>query len=205
VSDYNTELDRLTNDARYQAEQDYGKWADDQSFGYQQYRDQIADKQWQAQFDEAKRQYDEQMALNKEKSSGGSSSSGNNNVKKGYNNGSRSKAEIIAMQKALGLNGDGKWGPNTQSKAKAKWGTTSADAAWELYQKSLTPEPPTGFTGSTYGEATAYLKSKGVSTSGLMTQSEWQRHKNNNNSAGGEHLASSYKEYLAAYIYGKTK
>ena len=37
-----------------------------------------------------------------------------------------------------------------------------------------------------------------------MTQSEWQRHKNKNNSAGGEHEANTYQEYLAAYIYGMT-
>ena len=59
------------------------------------------------------------------------------------------------------------------------------------------------FTGSTYSEAVAYLKANGKSASGLMTQSEWTRHKNKNNSAGGEHEASSYKEYLAAYIYGQ--
>ena len=70
VSDYYTELDRLTEDSRYKAEDEYSKWADEQSFGYQQYRDQVGDKQWQAQFDEAKRQYDEQMALSKSKSSG---------------------------------------------------------------------------------------------------------------------------------------
>ena len=59
VSDYYTELDRLTNDSRYQAEQEYGRWADDNSFRYQIERDKVADEQWQAQFDEAKRQYDE--------------------------------------------------------------------------------------------------------------------------------------------------
>ena len=73
INRYYTELDRLTDDARYKAEQDYSKWATDQSFAYQQYRDQIADSQWQAQFDESKRQYDEQMALSKSKSSGGGS------------------------------------------------------------------------------------------------------------------------------------
>lgn len=59
VSDYYTELDRLTNDSRYQAEQEYGKWADDNSFRYQIERDKVADEQWEAQFNEAKRQYDE--------------------------------------------------------------------------------------------------------------------------------------------------
>ena len=69
VSDYYTEVDRLTDESRYQGEQDYGKWADDLNFTYQQERDKVSDSQWQAQFDEAKRQYDEQMALSKSKSS----------------------------------------------------------------------------------------------------------------------------------------
>lgn len=45
VSDYNTELGRLTDDARYQAEMDYSKWADDRSFAYQLDRDSVSDKQ----------------------------------------------------------------------------------------------------------------------------------------------------------------
>lgn len=80
VGDYYTELDRLTDDARYQAELDYGKWGDGRDFAYgqfvddrnltyQQERDKIADAQWQAQFDEAKRQYDQQYALSKAKAS----------------------------------------------------------------------------------------------------------------------------------------
>ena len=78
VGDYYTELDRLTDDSRYQAEMDYGKWADDRNFAYGQFaddrnfayqteRDKVSDAQWQAQFDEAKRQYDQQYALSKEK------------------------------------------------------------------------------------------------------------------------------------------
>jgi hypothetical protein len=195
LSDYYTELDRLTSDSRYQAEQDYNKWANDQSFGYQQYRDQMSDKQWQAQFDEAKRQYDEQMALSKSTSSGGN------------NNGTRdtgtyssytapagwTKQDIIAYQSKNGLDPDGIWGPKTD----AMYQNTGDN-------RNSSPTPPinpSGFTGSTYSEAAAYLKSKGKSASGLMTQSEWTRHKNKNNSAGGEHEASSYQEYLAAYIY----
>lgn len=60
------------------------------------------------------------------------------------------------------------------------------------------------FNGSTYGEAAAYLRANGASASGLMTQSEWQRHKNTGSSVDGEHEASSYQEYLDAYIFGKT-
>ena len=68
VSDYNTELNRLEN--RYDTERnyDYSQWADNRDFGYGQYiddrnyqyqtgRDQVADEQWQKEFDEALRQF----------------------------------------------------------------------------------------------------------------------------------------------------
>lgn len=82
VSDWNTELDRLQS--RYDTERnlDYGRWADDRDFGFGQYvddrdyryrqeRDKIADEQWQAEFDEAIRQFD---VLHSRKSSGGGGS-----------------------------------------------------------------------------------------------------------------------------------
>ena len=89
VDDYYTELDRLTEDARYKSEDEYGKYIDDRNYKYQldrdavedeqwertfQYqkdRDAVADQQWKAQFDEAVRQYNEKTT-----SSGGSGGSG---------------------------------------------------------------------------------------------------------------------------------
>ena len=267
-SDYYADLDRLTEDARYQSETDYGRWTDaynmaygqhrdtvsdwqteqsradneywnqynrdygqyvddrgfaygqysddrdltydqywnEKSFGYQQDRDQKADEKWQAEFDEAQRQFN--IANGIDTGSGGSTDSTSDNP----TGGGKYDPAIAQRQKTLRNAGydvvvDGIDGPQTQ-------------AAWEKYQNYLkatdpsyrrpVPGPGTegnggGFTGSTYSEATAYLKANGQSASGLMTQSEWQRHKNGNNSAGGEHEASSYQEYLAAYIYGKTK
>ena len=66
ISDYYAELDRRTEDARYQGEQDYGRYMDGYNMAYGQYRDQTADQQWQTEFDESQRQYDEQMALARE-------------------------------------------------------------------------------------------------------------------------------------------
>lgn len=74
LSDYYTDLNYLTENARYMSETEYQKALDEFNIKYGAYRDDVADKQWQAQFDEAKRQYDEQMALSKSKSSGSSSS-----------------------------------------------------------------------------------------------------------------------------------
>ena len=47
----------------------------------------------------------------------------------GYNNGNQTPATIKALQTALGVTADGKWGPATQAAAQKKWGTTSADEA----------------------------------------------------------------------------
>lgn len=76
MSDYYTELDRLTSDARYQAEQDYGQWMDktnldytihgdavdeywkNKELEYQTERDRISDEQWQKEFDLAKDKVD---------------------------------------------------------------------------------------------------------------------------------------------------
>lgn len=216
-----TERDYLAGRYDTERDYDYGKWADGRDFGYGQYiddrnmayqqdRDKVADQQWQAQFDEAKRQYDQQYALSASKGSGSGGSGGSGGGGGGsVNNGNLSTSEIKKLQTALGVTADGKWGPASQAAAQKKLGASSADAAWSNYQKNLNGRIEgndgggvTSFTGSTYSEAAAYLKANGKSASGLMTSSEWTRHKNKNNSAGGEHEASSYKEYLAAYIYG---
>lgn len=68
VSDYNVELERLQNQYNAERDYDYGKWSDDRDFGYGQYiddrnyqyqtgRDQVADEQWQKEYDEALRQF----------------------------------------------------------------------------------------------------------------------------------------------------
>ena len=226
MSDYYTELDRLTDDTRYKEEQDYGKWADGRDFAYNQFaddraydyqigRDKVADEQWQKEFDEAKRQYDQEYALKTAKTSTVTGTTNKQTTEvtptplNTYTedqirtmNGPLTDNMVKTLQSTLGVERDGIYGPATKKAA----GGLSAEEAYNKYVLGKNPNVTTpGFTGSTYSEATAYLKSKGKSASGLMTQSEWQRHKNGNNSAGGEHEASTYKEYLAAYIYGATK
>lgn len=74
VSDWQQAQDRADAEYWNQYEKDYGEYSDErnlaydnywneQNLAYQQDRDQVSDEQWQAEFDEAKRQYDEQMAL----------------------------------------------------------------------------------------------------------------------------------------------
>lgn len=81
-----TDRDYYGNEANNAYVKDYGEWNDsynrdynqywnETNFGYGQERDAIADKQWQAQFDEAKRQYDEQFEYQKAQASKAASSS----------------------------------------------------------------------------------------------------------------------------------
>lgn len=88
------QLDRdATEDARY-----------DQEWAYQQERDRIADEQWQKQFDESVRQYNEQMALQKQKAArssgggGGRSGSGTSLVQQVNNELNKGMDPKIAAQ-----------------------------------------------------------------------------------------------------------
>ena len=95
VADWQTERDYLAN--RYDAERDYdySKYADDRTFSYGQYsddrnlaysehRNKIADEQWRKEFEEAQRQFNEEMALNKasKTSSASKASSASSTTKK---------------------------------------------------------------------------------------------------------------------------
>ena len=120
---------------------DYGVYTNDKAFAYQQERDKVADQQWQAQFDEAKRQYEASLAASKAASySSGSSGGSDGGGGGGYNNGSVSSENIKAMQKALGITADGLWG----SESTAAAGGLTADEAWAAYQNGKF-----GNTGST--------------------------------------------------------
>ena len=66
LSDWQT--DRSFLSGRYDSERnlDYGMWGDARDFAYQDYRNGIADQQWQQQYRENIRQFNEQMALSRE-------------------------------------------------------------------------------------------------------------------------------------------
>ena len=202
VSDYYAELGRLTEDARYQAETDYSKWADDRDFSYGQFsdnraydyqtgRDAVSDAQWQAQFDEAKRQYDQQYALSANKSSGGSGSDDNSTGGGSADNGSRSKAEIIAMQRELGVDPDGKWGPKSQAAAQKKWGTTDADTAWTANNKNLQVQYDEDHKPTDTDNTKLFRSS-------IMNGTEFARHGNKATVKGKTY--TSYKSYIEAAL-----
>lgn len=116
---------------------EYGKYSDDRNLEYSEYRNAIADKQWQKEYDESVRQHNEQMAFTKEqwayekaayedskKSYSGSTASGTK-----YNNGGLTDGQVKELQTALGVDADGKFGP--QSKEAA--GGLTAEEAYAKY------------------------------------------------------------------------
>lgn len=67
-------------------------------------------------------------------SGNGSGSGSGSGSGKGYNNGKQNEGTISAMQRALGLGADGKWGPKSQKAAQDKWGVSSADEAYKKWK-----------------------------------------------------------------------
>ena len=128
MSEYYTQLQQAYDNYNAERDYDYGKWADgrdfaygqfgdDRAYAYQQERDKVSDTQWQEEFDESKRQYDQQYALAADKSSGGSDGGTKENESSGGGNYDADTAKIQQMLKDAGYNiaVDGIWGPKTQA------------------------------------------------------------------------------------------
>ena len=133
-------------------DQSYGRYLDDRNFDYQQGRDQVADEQWQKEYEESIRRFDFENKLGEfaPKSTGG----GNPTPK---------PAEIPEIV-------------------------------------------DDGFTGKTYSEAVAYMKSQGIdsaSAAGIMTASEWSRGKNSGSANNTAKQFTSYAEYLQYTVDSK--
>lgn len=227
VSDFYTQLQQTYDQYNAERDFDYSKYTDERNFGYDQYlndlnyqyqqeRDQVEDERWQKEYDFALQQY------NDSKNTGGStgtSSGGDggsdkgsddrpeNNSGGGYNNGALSESQVKALQKALGVTADGKYGPESQA---AAGGMSAEDAYTNYVLADNEPQEPVynrGFTGSTYKEAVDYMKKNGVdsaSAAGIMTQGEWSRRKASlqSHGTGGAEVKnySSYQEYLTDYV-----
>lgn len=67
-------------------------------------------------------------------SSTGTPSTSTKKTGSGYNNGSLTSAQVRQLQGALGVAQDGYFGPASQAAAKARYGTSDANAAWSAYQ-----------------------------------------------------------------------
>lgn len=166
MSDYYAELDRRTEDARYREEMDYGRWADDRNFQYQQDRDQVADQQWQAAFDEDKRRYDQEYEQSLKKYTSGGSRDADDEQNTGipvteesgysepkydpvYSNQGYSADVVMRAQEFLGVPLNGLWGPEAAAQAKAKGYNSLADVVAAMDQRSAAPK---GSPGDSYYE-----------------------------------------------------
>ena len=169
MSDYNAALDRLQNRYDTEREWDYNKYLNDYSQQYQNYRDTMSDSQWQKEFDEAQRQYNETLAFNKQQSglSGSSGSSSGSSSKKS----SSSKSSGSSSKKSSSSKSSGKTYSNGMSSSKI------ANIASAYYKAH--PNVPldsrtidvyankNGITGDALTAFRAYLQQYGMTTSGI--------------------------------------
>ena len=91
----------------------YDEYATDKNLSYDQHRDAIEDEQWQKEFEEGQRQFNEQMAFSRQqyedakKSSGGSGGSGgSSNSTVLQHVASMSSAEIVETMQSYSVDGD---------------------------------------------------------------------------------------------------
>ena len=168
----------------WRAQRDYlaTLYNNERSFDYTGYRDRVADEQWQKNFDEAMRQYNQNYAFSQQqyedskKTSSSSSSPSSSSSRSssgvsgwGYSTHGYSTADIMALQRNAGIDVDGDWGPDTQ-------------AAWEAgYTKDGGPKKPTysmgelmdaAAAGMSYSQIEAVLRDRGVDTSKATVQAD---------------------------------
>ena len=109
----------------------YDEYATDKNLSYEEYRNAIADEQWQKQYDESVRQYNEQMALQKQSSSGSGSGSG------GSGGGSGSGG--VDLSAIPGINTkDASWFDDNGNFKKAEYlGTNGSKASFRIDGKTV--------------------------------------------------------------------
>lgn len=114
-----------------------------------------------------------------------------------YDNAGYSEDIVGKAQLFVGASKDGKWGEDSAAAAKA-----AGYNSLEEVVKAMTAHTGNVFTGTTYGDAAAYLQKFGGrgATSGLMDQATWQRHKNSGEDVPEVTGFDTYKDYLEAYV-----
>lgn len=81
-----------------------------------------------------------------------------------------------------------------------KYGFTSSTGLYDDYGDWEYEQGRSAPSFSTYQEAASYLKGKGLSSGGLMTASEWARHRSNPADTSGAASYPSYQAYLQGYV-----
>lgn len=145
VSDYYTELNRLTEDARYKSEDDYGKYMDKYNMAYGQYRDSVSD--WQSELDRADSEYWNQYSADY----GQYSDDRNLNYDNYWNE------KDMAYQQERDKASDDKW---AQEFEYQKYRDTVDDQRYadSLASKSAAAETETKYTEFTYEEQAKWDK-----------------------------------------------
>lgn len=168
---------------------DYSKYADERDFTYQTERDKKADEQWQAEYDEAIRQFNVANDVSSSSSSGSSSGSSGGSYSSGSSSSSSSSsskvtydthgyttAQIKALQKAAGITADGIWGAQTEAAYKAGYrpGSTNTEAAKTAATATYTTGEliEAAAAGYSYSEIEAILKKRGVNTSSAAVKAD---------------------------------
>ena len=211
LAQWQTELDRLQNQYNNEREFDYGKYVDDRNYQYQVDRDKVADEQWLKEYEEALRQYNQnyQYQVNRDLVS-------DSQWQQEFNEAIRQANQNYQYQVNRDKVADSQWQKEfDESVRQYNLSNSVATTPAEKAQASLKEKVNNGggtpakakFTGSTYSEAVAYLKSNGVdaaSASSIMTESEWKRRKQSYTQygTGGAEVKnySTYKEYLADIV-----
>lgn len=103
----------LANQLSAQKEQDYDRYVSDRDYSFKLSQSELEQQRWQAEFDEARRQFEAAQAAKTATSAskGGGSYSGN----QGYD-----AATVRKAQEFVGTKADGMWGKNSTAAAKAK-------------------------------------------------------------------------------------
>ena len=81
-----------------------------------------------------------------------------------------------------------------------KYGFTSSTGLYDDYGEWEYRKDRVAPAFDSYQEAAAYLRGKGLSAAGLMTASEWARHKSNPGDTSGAGEYASYQAYLQGYV-----
>lgn len=96
ISDYYTDLNYLTDNARYLSETEYQKALEEFNIKHGMYRDSVSDEQWQKSFDEGVRQYEDSVRR--------SSSSGGGSIKSSdgsYSNGNTGSNDATSVSDSI--------------------------------------------------------------------------------------------------------
>lgn len=165
LSDWWQGMNYQTDRADSAYNQGFNEWSSEYQNRYQAERDRISDEQWQKQFDEAKREYEQSYALQQQaaRSSSGSSSSRSSSSSKNYDKHGYSTEQIKALQRAAGITADGIWGAQTQAAYEAGY---RPDSGGDLSGYTLVNKNGSGWIA---------LQNKDGRTGGRFSEEEIQR------------------------------